>query len=609
MTSTARFLLVWLLCSCPLWSKPYRFLIVISDQWNDPSTYIVEGNSQFATVAGLLKTWGLPFDILRLDQQRLDNYHLLDREGQPRYGTIIWIANPDAAESRDLKLLDTLVRDDGVNLVALGDAVRTPEIASLTGVAHLSEYALIENLRIAREHFITRELKGREQEFLGRGGRRRGDKVSVMGATVLATRGPLPFLTIREFAKGGRVVWLDAHRPSDQMRIQVVRDLFKRCLVWAQRYTLYAEYPKSIVMEMHDMGTSDKTFLPYWHYRTLSEAEIRTAIIEPLKRRDAVLTQVVNTGFVDRKTQRVLNPWEQTKVLDELDGKTIHDYSSTKRGLDAGQREGVFEIQSHGWTHMLPDLDSPPGPFWNAPLDGVATLGWDNEFSDRIRKQEIPAVTQKLHMERSIEYLQQDFGVTPLFIRPGGGEFSPTWVNHTGRIAAQLGFGLTRLATLYYLGRDRVIALGLVPQIGWAYDKQPSSKEVPWTVDGPVFLAFHDRDVAMDKSAVERLLDEIGDGVRYMTAGEYCAYLHAEVERDTAEADRLSLAVSYDDHYCRYFASHASTWTLHLSDEMRNSLKAPEKQAVFIPKGLGRHIVRIDARGVAVQPAKKQQAR
>jgi len=43
---------------------------------------------------------GLPFDILRLDQQRLDNYYLLDREGQPRYGTILWIANPDAARNR-----------------------------------------------------------------------------------------------------------------------------------------------------------------------------------------------------------------------------------------------------------------------------------------------------------------------------------------------------------------------------------------------------------------------------------------------------------------------------------------------------------------------------
>jgi peptidoglycan/xylan/chitin deacetylase (PgdA/CDA1 family) len=357
-------------------------------------------------------------------------------------------------------------------------------------------------------------------------------------------------------------------------------------------------------MELHDMGTSDKTFLPYWHYRTLSEDEIRTAVMKPLKRHHAVLTAVVNTGFIDRKTQRILNPWKQTKVLDELDGKTIHDYESTKRGLDAGQREGVFEIQSHGWTHMLPDLDSPPGPFWTAPLDGVATLGWDNEFGDRVRDREIPALTQKLHMERSIDYLREDFGVTPVFIRPGGGEFSRTWVNHSGRIAAQLGFGLTRLAAPYYLGRDSVIALGPVaPQISWAYDKQLSPSEIPWTVDGPVFLAFHDRDVAKDMSAVERLLNGIGDGVRYMTAGEYCAYMHAEVERDVVEANVLSLAVSYNDHYCRYFASHASTWTLHLSPELQTDLKAPEKQTVVVPKGLGRHIVRTGVGGVVVQPS------
>jgi len=203
-----------------------------------------------------------------------------------------------------------------------------------------------------------------------------------------------------------------------------------------------------------------------------------------------------------------------------------------------------------------------------------------------------------------MEYLQHDFGVTPVFIRPGGGEFSPSWVNHTGCIAAQLGFGLTRLATPYYLGRDRVIALGPVPQIGWAYDKQLSPTEVPWTVDGPVFLAFHDRDVAMDKSAVERLLSEIGGGVRFMTAAEYCAYLHAEIEPGTAEADKVSLVLNYDDHYCQYFASHASAWTLHLSDETRNSWKAPEKQTVIIPKGLGRHVVRAGAGGVVVQPAK-----
>ncbi len=604
MISAGRLLVMFLVCTCGLWGRPYRFLLVISDQWTDQASYAIEGGGQFAIVASLLKTWGLPFDILRLDQQRLDKYHLLDREGEPRYGTIIWNADPRGLEGKDIGLIETLVQDLGVSLVALGDAVAAPEISRLAGVEYVSEYALIENPRIVQEHFITRGLKSREQEFLGGGGRRRGDKVTVRGATVLATRGHLPFLAVREHDKGGFVVWLDAHRPSGQMSRQIVRDLFKLCLVWAQGYALYAEYPKSVLMEMHDMGASDKTFLPYWHYPTLSEEEIRKAVIEPLKRHQGVLTQVVNTGFVDRKTQRILNPWEQEHVIDQLDGKTIHDYASTKRGLDAGQREGVFEIQSHGWTHMLPDLDSPPGPFWAAPLDGVATLGWDNEFGDRIRKLEIPAITQKLHMERSIEYLRKDFGVTPLFIRPGGGEYSRTWANHTGRIAAQAGFGMARMASPFYLGHDRIVALGpVVPQISWAFDKRLPAAGIPWTLDGPVFLPFHDRDVAMDKRAVERLLNNLGDGVRYMTASEYCGYLHAKLERDTTAGNLISVALTYDDHYCRYFASHESAWTLHLSDETRSSLDAPmpAKQVVVIPKGLGRHFVRVTSGGVSVQ--------
>src|SRR5574340_662953 len=75
-------------------SLPYRFLLVISDQWKDPASYVVEGADEFPMVASLLKAWNLPFEILRLDQQRLDRYHLLERDGRPRYGTIIWDAGP-----------------------------------------------------------------------------------------------------------------------------------------------------------------------------------------------------------------------------------------------------------------------------------------------------------------------------------------------------------------------------------------------------------------------------------------------------------------------------------------------------------------------------------
>jgi hypothetical protein len=73
---------------------PYRFLLVVSNQWNDPASYLVEGSDEFRTLTSLLKNWGLPFDILRLDQQNFDRYHLFDREALPRYSTIIWDADP-----------------------------------------------------------------------------------------------------------------------------------------------------------------------------------------------------------------------------------------------------------------------------------------------------------------------------------------------------------------------------------------------------------------------------------------------------------------------------------------------------------------------------------
>jgi hypothetical protein len=575
---------------------PYRFLLVISDQWKDPASHVIEDGGEFQFLAALMKSWGLPFEILRLDQQRLDKYHLLDRDGRPRHGTIIWDADAASLKDKGAELVGNLVRDHGVGLVVLGDAVAAPEISELAGVRYISDFVSGDTLAPAREHFITRGLEGREKSFLRPGQYWPGLKAVAPEATVLMTRGPHPFLTAREWSGGGRVAWLGAHRASAQIQGQVVRDLFKRLLAWAQGYLLYAEYPKSILMFMDDMGTSDKTFLSYWSYRTLTEEEIRKGLIEPLKKHKAVLMQDVNTGFVDRQSQRVLNPWKQERVMDSVQPGRIHDFASTKRGLEAGLREGVFEIQSHGWTHMLPDLDSPPGPWWTAPMDGVGSLGWWTEFGDLVRKKEIPAITQMFHLRRSIEYLKEDFGVVPLFLMRGGGGYSRSYPNHSARIAAQLGFGLSELGGDEYLGTDLVINLQPVLRRGsWAYDRTLAADEIPWTVDAPYYLVFHDRDVSLDPGSFSRLLQSLGEGVRYMSANEYCAYLHARVEHDAGAGGTLSLAVDYDDHYCRYFAAAKSAWTLLLSDERRGprGAQVPEKRVVEIPKGLGRHMVSV----------------
>ncbi len=190
------------------------------------------------------------------------------------------------------------------------------------------------------------------------------------------------------------------------------------------------------------LGTADKGFLSYWRYPTLSEAVIREHLMEPLAKHRAVMAANVVTGYVDHHTKRILVPWAQ-KFTDRYGVR--QDYGSTRRGLLSAVAAGVVEIESHGWTHMQPDLDSPPGPWWDADLDGEASASsWYEEFSDRRRGVEAPALAQLFHLKRSLDYLHEDVGQRALSLRAGGGAWSRSYVNHTGTIAAEAGFGLLR---------------------------------------------------------------------------------------------------------------------------------------------------------------------
>ena len=237
-------------------------------------------------------------------------------------------------------------------------------------------------------------------------------------------------------------------------------------------------------------------------------------------------------------------------------------------------------------------------------MDGVGSLGWWTEFGDPVRKKEVPAILQKFHMRRSIEQIQEDFGVTPLFLIRGGGGFSRSWPNNTMRIAAQMGFGLSELAGDEYLGPDYVInLLPVLPRGSWAHGQTLSPKDIPWTTDAPYYLVFHDKDLADDPASVGGLLDGLGPDIRYMSANEYCAYLHAKVSQDAPSRGAIALHIEYDSHYCAYFGAHGSRWTLHLSDETRRALGSglPEKQAVEIPKGTGRHTVHANSAGTHLE--------
>ena len=403
-----------------------------------------------------------------------------------------------------------------MGLIAFSDTVETPIIAELSGVTGKGSYVASDGLSFVGEAFHyargrassgsagqgDRSCSRRSLEALPRSAEVGGvDVDAATGATVIARRGAHPAIAVRRLPADAKVVWLDAERSTSQIYHQQFRDLFKRSLVWANGYALYSEYRRGVMLFMDDMGASDKTFYPGWHYRTLSEDTIKSAIIAPLRRHQAVLVQDVVTGFVDRRTHRILDPWVQTHLVDELDPSVIHDYSSTKRGVDDGLAAGGCEIQSHGWTHMSPDLDSPPGPLWSAPpLSLIVQQNWYKEFGDYVRKIEVPAIVQRLHIQRSLEYLKDDFGVRPVALVTGGGLGSDSPANNTMRIAAKMGFGI--VSSDYnksYAGEDVCFPLEPVsPRIHWQYDAPLTGAEIPWTIDAPVWLGMHDRDLAMD---------------------------------------------------------------------------------------------------------------
>lgn len=297
---------------------------------------------------------------------------------------------------------------------------------------------------------------------------------------------------------------------------------------------------------------------------------MRSQVIPVLSRHHAVVSANVVTGFVDRKTRRVLSPWSQ-KFTDDYGVE--QDYGSTQRGLKAAVEAGVLEIQSHGWTHMQPDLDSPPGPWWTADLDGEASVGgWYEEFEDTRRGLEAPAIAQLFHLKRSLDYLRQDFDARPLSVIIGGGGWSKSYQNHSARVAAQAGFGLFDInEDYYYLDRDLALDMrGISPASGHQYDRELHPETWPQHPDGPFVLLFHDRDISLRHDFVERTFNALPNDTTTLSMNHYVGILHAQV---SSASEGIAFGFQYEEPYCAYFRNHSSSWKLLLADPLVDKIR------------------------------------
>ena len=90
--------------------------------------------------------------------------------------------------------------------------------------------------------------------------------------------------------------------------------------------------------------------------------------------------------------------------------------------------------------------------------------------------------------------------------------------------------------------------------------------------DGPLVAIAHDRDISIQHDFVGRTLDSFPADIGFVSMNQYIGTLHTGI--DAPENDSPELRFGFDDHYCAYFAKHASSWRLLMADPLLEKLRS-----------------------------------
>ncbi len=631
-------------------AKPFRVLVIIGDQWKDPMSYNIDPfrvqGEDFLDVITMLKIWGVPFDILRLDEQRLQINRFLDYAAKPAYGCVIWMADPDklSGMSANYETLQRAVNEYGISVIELFDYVSTEKVANLAGI----NFAGVKNVKlggtgqklvITGDHFITAGSVGSvfpDNKQLAKstipeangitidvaGNKEDVSEIGVVDCSVspdvkvLAKIGDVPQMVVRDINQDTKAVWIGGGKDWFR-KYPVMRNIFRKALVYSIGYGVFNDnFENGFIFIMDDVGCSEHAWSLTWHYPTPAKDTMIKYLIQPLQKYGKMMVMNLTPGFADPEKKIITSSW-QVPPFKDIFGNW-QDYGSTKQGLDEGLKLGVFEMQPHrAWSHMNWDLDSPPGPWWGTPPDGELKItDWYNEVVDVRRDHAmVPSNDLLFIYKKGIEAIQKEFGVTALAaeVRPGA-EIVPgkPGGNDNGRIAAIAGLGVSREC---YVGFDHTIEfkmmmplqftchdLDLTAKTNYPADETEAGWDKLWglgtqklmesKIAGGRRINLHD-----NLDWIESRKD-----LHWMGFNETCAYLHAGVSDDAPGS--LGLQISYDNHYCKYFENKPSEWTIEFSDGMLKALGSSISlsvdgknlaggiqavQKIEVPAGLGVH--------------------
>ena len=277
---------------------------------------------ELCDVINMLKVWGVPFDILRLDQQRLQINRFLDGIAKPRYSCIIWMADPDklSGMSAHYETVRRAIEQYHMGFIALCDFITTPDIANLVGVTYQGTESLSKETQPPNFTITGRAF---HNQGAGRDGIVGASATVVRcslrdGATALGSFGQYPQMVTRDVGDDTKTVWIGGGHEWFR-KYPAMRQVFRKALVYSMGYGLFNDnFENAVMLVMDDIGASEHAYSLQWHYPTPGKEVLLKRLIEPLEKHGFVMVQNVTPGYANPLTRMMESPWERERFTDPV---------------------------------------------------------------------------------------------------------------------------------------------------------------------------------------------------------------------------------------------------------------------------------------------------
>lgn len=304
---------------------------------------------------------------------------------------------------------------------------------------------------------------------------------------------------------------------------------------------IYFSFENKAILRMDDPGTSHRIWLKSGKYDSIDFDIFYSQwmeIIDILKKQGATLSIMYTPMFVDEgdssmgellyKGKNIIDRRCGTLYLSKdvifakKEPKIEFNFTKTYEALKYGWKEGAFDIQMHGYSHLTYKLNE-----WCKAEDKLYNVLWLSEYYDAIHKEIVPADEQRKRLESSFFSIEKLFGKRPIIFSPP----AHFYTEETLKEAKSLGIPFIHSLVFYRITPERIIEMDEIKSV-WAHISKGVRVNLI-KMGYPIVLGFHDWDF---KKHPIKWLDVYlnnwrrGGINRFISFNEFASYLSLSVD-------------------------------------------------------------------------------